>query len=71
MFRLPGDREWIRLVAELIAAERQCCPFLTFDVAAQPIAGPLILRVTGPSGTKEFRKGIFLQTSEDETRNLV
>jgi hypothetical protein len=25
-FRLPGDGEWIGLIAELIMAERKCCP---------------------------------------------
>ena len=25
-FRLPGDGEWIGLIAELIVAERECCP---------------------------------------------
>jgi hypothetical protein len=53
-FRLPGDGEWIRLVAELIVAERECCPFLTFEVVAQPSMGSVIVRVTGPAGTKEF-----------------
>ena len=27
-FRLPTDGEWIMLVAELIVAERECCPLL-------------------------------------------
>ena len=25
-FRLPGDGKWIAVVAELIVAERECCP---------------------------------------------
>jgi len=53
-FRLPGDGEWIGLIAELIAAERECCPFLTFELVAQPNMGPVIVRVTGPAGGKEF-----------------
>jgi hypothetical protein len=53
-FRLAGDGKWIRLIAELMAAERQCCPFLTFEFVALPQKGPLIIRVTGPAGTKEF-----------------
>lgn len=41
-FHLPGDSERIELIAALIAAERECCPFLTFEVAALPniIWGP-------------------------------
>lgn len=53
-FRLPGDGEWIGLIAELIMAERECCPFLAFETAALPNRGPGIVRVIGPAGTKEF-----------------
>jgi hypothetical protein len=58
-FRLPGGGEWIRLVAELIVAERECCPFLAFEVAALPNMGPVIVRVIGPAGTKEFLRTIL------------
>ena len=60
-FRLPGDGKWITLVAELIVAERECCPFLTFELATLPNKGPLIVRVIGPSGAKEFVKTILLK----------
>jgi hypothetical protein len=53
-FRLPGDGRWIGLLAELIVAERECCPFLAFEVAALPNMGPVIVRATGPAGMKEF-----------------
>ena len=56
VFRLPGDGKWIALVAELIVAERECCPFLTFELAAQPNNGPLMVRMIGPVGSKEFVK---------------
>jgi hypothetical protein len=56
-FRLPG--EWIRLAAELIAAERECCPFLVFEVSALPNLGPVTVRVIGPAGTKEFLKTLL------------
>ncbi|HET9407567.1 MAG TPA: hypothetical protein VFO39_10045 [Candidatus Sulfotelmatobacter sp.] len=59
-FRLPGDAEWFALLAELIAAERQCCRFLTFEIVALHNMGPLIVRVTGPAGTKEFVRGVFM-----------
>ena len=32
LFRIPGDKKWIRLAAELIVAERECCPFLRFEL---------------------------------------
>ena len=59
VFRLPGDDKWIMFVAELIVAERKCCPFLTFEVAAEPNQGPVIVRVFGPFGAKEFVKNVL------------
>ena len=53
-FHIPGDSERIRQVAELIVAERECCPFLAFEMSALPNMGPVTVRVSGPTGTKEF-----------------
>jgi hypothetical protein len=39
-FRAPGDKKWIAVVVDLIVAERQCCPFLTFELVAEPNKGP-------------------------------
>jgi hypothetical protein len=63
-FRVPGDKKWIAVVAELIVAERECCPLLTFELAAQPNMGPVIVRVTGPAGTKDFLKTILCKPEE-------
>ena len=62
-FHLPGEDKWIRLVVELIVAERKCCPFLTFEVTALPKMGPLIVCVTGPDGTKEFLRALLTTVS--------
>ena len=59
LFRIHGDEKCLALVSDLILAERECCPFLRFDLTAEPNLGPLTLRVTGPPGTKEFLKSIF------------
>jgi len=53
-FRVPGDGERIAMIAKMIVAERECCPFLTFELLAQPNMGPVIVRVTGPAGTRDF-----------------
>jgi hypothetical protein len=63
-FRIPGEASWIRLVAELMVVERECCPFLTFELTAEPNHGPMIMRVTGPVGTKEFLRTILCKTDE-------
>jgi len=60
-FRLPSDGNSIMLVAELIMAERECCPFLTFELTALPNKGPLIVRLMGPPGAKEFVKTVLWQ----------
>jgi hypothetical protein len=58
-FHIPGDGERIRQVAELIVAERECCPFLVFEVSALPNMGPVTVRVSGPAGTKEFLSSLL------------
>jgi len=57
-FHLPGDGKWISIIAKTIVAERECCPFLTFEFVAQPGMGPVIVRVTGTAGAKDFLKTI-------------
>ena len=63
-FHLPGKDKWIRLVVELIVAERECCPFLTFEATALPNMGPIIVRVTGPAAIKEFLKTLLCEAGE-------
>jgi hypothetical protein len=35
-------------------AERRCCRFLRFGITVEPDAGPIILELSGPPGTREF-----------------
>jgi hypothetical protein len=49
-------------IASMIEAERQCCRFLRFTLTVEPDAGPIVLDVTGPAGTREF-----LAAMADET----
>jgi hypothetical protein len=65
-FQLPGDGKSIELVAELIVAERECCPFLAFELVAEANLGPVTVRMTGSAGTKEFLRSILCKT-EDST----
>lgn len=59
---LAGGYRWFfrdgpDLVARLgavIDAERRCCRFLQFTLAAEPDLGSVILDVTGPAGAREF-----------------
>lgn len=58
-FRLPNDSKWVMLAAELIIAERECCPFLTFELVAPSNEGSIIVHVIGPPGAKEFVKTLL------------
>ena len=41
-------------VARFVTNERRCCPFLNFSIELSRDGGALWLRLTGPSGTREF-----------------
>jgi hypothetical protein len=45
--RLAGIAEWIAL-------ERLCCPFMRFKLDVRPRPGNIRLSITGPPGTKEL-----------------
>jgi hypothetical protein len=60
-FQLSGEKETLTLIAEILAAERECCPFLRFQLTAEPKMGPLHLAVTGPPGTKVFLMAQFVR----------
>jgi hypothetical protein len=59
LFCILGDKKSIALVSELIMAERECCPFLKFELSLEPGMGPVSVRMTGPAGTKEFLKSVL------------
>jgi hypothetical protein len=57
----PPETKWIVELAEFIAFERECCPFLKFNLRIEPESGPIWLEVTGPEGTKEFLQSVFAE----------
>ena len=58
-YRFSLDRISITELAQLITVERECCPFLQFDLHLEPGAGPVWMELTGPDGTKDFLNSIF------------
>ena len=46
-------------LATLIELERQCCPFLRFELKVLPASGPIWLELSGPEGTREFLRTIL------------
>ena len=53
-YRFPSDGSQLEPLLEFIAAERRCCPFLTFELAFEPHGGPLWLRMRGSPQVKAF-----------------
>jgi hypothetical protein len=53
-WRFTAAKDLLSALAPVIEAERDCCRFLRFVVAAEPDGGPISLEVTGPPGTREF-----------------
>ena len=44
----------LRDALELCLLERRCCTFLELTLRLEPAGGPVSLRISGPSGVKEF-----------------
>lgn len=59
IYRFPSDGAVITELANLVALEHQCCPFLKFRITVEPGDGPVWLEMTGPQGTKQFLAEVF------------
>jgi hypothetical protein len=53
-FRFPDKRALSRHLVEWVALERRCCPFLEFEILLGLEGEPVILRLTGERGVREF-----------------
>ena len=58
-FTFPNEMEFISKIAEFIANERLCCPFLIFTLKIVSNREPISLALTGPMGTQEFLRAEF------------
>jgi hypothetical protein len=58
-FTFPNDTGSISQIAEFIANERLCCPFLNFTLKIVSNNEPICLSLTGPIGTQEFLRVEF------------
>ena len=52
--RLDSTRLDLSSLAEWVALERRCCPFLHFRIELEPADGEATLALTGADGVKEF-----------------
>jgi hypothetical protein len=53
-WRFRTGRDLFSRLGAVIDAERQCCRFLQFSIAADPDLGVVTLEITGPSGAADF-----------------
>jgi hypothetical protein len=58
-YRFPVDDEWTARVMAVVAAERKCCPFLTFEIVFAPYGRHLWLRFRGSAAIKAFIRDNF------------
>jgi hypothetical protein len=56
-FRLESDT--LEQLITIIELERNCCPFLNFDLSQRAGESSVSLALTGPEGTKEAIKSLF------------
>lgn len=59
LYEFASSSERITALANLIALEHQCCPFLSFRLTVEPWEAPISLELSGPPGTKEFLVRLF------------
>lgn len=58
-FVFPNETQVITGIAEFIANERLCCPFLEFGLNVKSNEPSLWLSLRGPVGTQEFPRAAF------------
>ncbi len=59
IYEFQSSSERITSLANLIALEHECCPFLSFRLTVEPAEAPVSLELSGPPGTKEFLVALF------------
>ena len=55
-FRFTNDADILTGLAQFVALEKLCCPFLGFAIEVEAENGPVWLRLTGREGVKAFIK---------------
>jgi hypothetical protein len=58
-YRFPNETHFISKIAEFVANERLCCPFLAFNLNVRSNDELISLSLTGPIGTQEFLRAEF------------
>jgi hypothetical protein len=59
ILKLKPDDANIKLAAEVIAVERQCCPFLQFRLTCAQESRAVVLEMRGPAGSRELLQQVL------------
>jgi hypothetical protein len=57
--RFAPDAGTLEKLVRVVDAERTCCRFLRFVITVEPDGGPLLLELSGPTGTRDFIAGLL------------
>ncbi len=57
-FSYQSSEKIINQIVEYIKLERECCPFLTFELRFEKNNGPILLIINGASGAKTIIKNM-------------
>ena len=60
--------ETLSMITRAVEAERLCCRFLRFSITVEPDGGPIVLELTGPSGTGDFLAGLLDRATPTRAR---
>ena len=58
-FTFQASSEALQRIAELVDLERQCCPFLTFNIVVEAAQSAMRLEISGPKEAKKLIKEYF------------
>jgi hypothetical protein len=53
-FEFSSDAQTYQQLVEWVDGERACCPFFDIQLRIAPERGPIVMRLTGRPGTKQF-----------------
>jgi hypothetical protein len=59
-FHFEASSQRLHQLVELVDAERQCCPFLTFVLQVPAHKSTLVLEIKGPEGAKRLIRAELL-----------
>lgn len=70
-FQFPNKPGMFMTLANFIEYERQCCPFYSFTLEAEPNGGPFRLRMTGGEGVKEFMEFVWKDVQKAVANDFI